>query len=64
MARLPPGVELGGVGVDAADLLVLEPMHGKTLLSLPTLDGPHAAPQVSGDPLPGVETALGHGVIL
>ena len=53
--RLTPRVQLVGIAVDGAALVVHEAMYRQPLLLFPAADGPLAAIQVGGNLLPGVE---------
>lgn len=61
-AGAEPGVEFGGVGVDAGTGAVLVAVDGQSFALLPKLDGADVAVEVGGDFLPGVDTRDGVSV--
>lgn len=60
-ARGPPGIDLGGERIHRGKPLVQVAVDGQTFFLLPPAHGSHAALEVGGDPLPGLQTPFRTG---
>jgi hypothetical protein len=58
-ALLVPGIQFGLISVDRALFFNLEAMNRKVRGFLPALNSSDLTPEVSGDFLPGVQSAIG-----